>query len=204
VSNITTKPFIEISIVSLNDDDSTKKEIFASLQTRLSKIVGCDVFLLNKGDDSSLRIEFPSSSFFYETYQREFDLYEYIIQLYNHDKNNFDKIFPVVHHPPNPMDPNFYLILKYLTSDKEPLRKNYQFTQWFAEKFDEQWIYEETENGFLHFYRRKEDFLNSNLNKCDLNEMSQYLQNKQLKIMPEVLERMKECIKKNKRKNESA
>lgn len=195
MSNLLTKPFVEISIVSLNDDGLKKSDILDLLHIRLSKLQDCDLKYLKFEDETILRIEFRSFTVFYEIYRREFELYEYIIQLYNYNKIEFEKQFPVVHNPPNPEDPDFYLILKYTTNDKDPLRKNYQFTLWFADKFDELWMYEETENGFLHFYRRKEDFLNSNLNKCDSKELQQYLKNKKLKLSPEVMNHILACMK---------
>jgi len=188
------KPFVEISIVSLNDKTSTKREIFDNLITRFKKIKKCEVKLIENQENPILRLEYSDFDYFYDIYTREFTLYEYFIENYYKNQSIFDRILLPVESSTEKQDSNFYVVFKYRTNDKTPLRKNYQFTVWFAEKFKEEWFYEEIEDGFLHFYRKKEDFLNSNLNKCDPLELQQWLKNKNLKFTPEIMKELQKCI----------
>ena len=77
--------------------------------------------------------------------------------------------------------------MKYQTQYKDSLRAKYEYSKWFEEKFRVQIYIEEIADGFLHYYKRKIDFLNANLDFLILEDLQQLIKNQNLKISQELI-----------------
>ncbi len=75
----------------------------------------------------------------------------------------------------NPLDRN-YVVVKYQTNYKKPMRKYYQFVSNIARFLGIMYSVEEIEDGFLFFYERKIDFIGSQLNPINSTEIEGWIQ----------------------------
>ncbi|MHA1732536.1 MAG: hypothetical protein ACTSU5_11365 [Promethearchaeota archaeon] len=73
---------------------------------------------------------------------------------------------------------NVYLVLRYRTNFKKPLKENYQLAAKLAEIFHEGVYHEELEDGFLLFYQKEEDFVKSRLDKTNPVTLKDWLEKK--------------------------
>jgi len=81
-----------------------------------------------------------------------------------------------------------YLILKYTANCKAPMRAAYEYSRWFFDQFHEGTTFEEVADGFLHFYQRREDFLNTLLDMLNPRDLQTWLQNKKYNIPEKLLQ----------------
>ncbi len=106
-----------------------------------------------------VKISFPSSEAYYATYQRDVAYYEAAMQILLENPGLMQKrvIAPSAESLKNE-NQEMYCTLFCETSDKTPLRNYYQFVFQVGQIFGPQLTYEETENGFLLFFKTQLDF----------------------------------------------
>ncbi len=181
-------PFIEISIKTLNSNQNLK-EILTVIANRNEKSPYNSV--LWKGTDANpiLRLDYISYADFELSYREGEEQMLKFLNLLEENLFNVDELKAKFNPGDNPKKEwqavsyeEMYLILKYRTNYKSPLRQNYKFSEYFISFFEEHIFFEEIFDGFLIFYHRKADFTNSNLNKTNPAELKQWLQSKNIKI----------------------
>ena len=149
------KPFVEISIISKQESSQTESEILTQLSKRLPSNEEISTLWLGTQENPSIRVTFPSYDYFYRFYKRDFKILEQAAEIL---ESNLIKNQPILRTTDSKRDDNIFLILRYKTNFKKPMRESYRYKQWFSEKLGEKVWIEEIEDGFLHFYQTVNDF----------------------------------------------
>jgi hypothetical protein len=157
-------PFIEISVVQTTEKGLNSKQILEIVQKKFEHQTEVECSWTGSSEQPILRVEFPSNEVFDRNYKRDLGVYEAILREINQKGLDPKSLFPPERFPV-PNNPELYLILRYRTNRKDPIRKNYSFTNQFAQMMNVFLTFEEVEDGFLNFYKRKDDFLDAQFDK---------------------------------------
>ncbi|MHA1746030.1 MAG: hypothetical protein ACTSWW_08515 [Promethearchaeota archaeon] len=160
-------PFIEIRIISTSEAEIRPIDIMEQLKKELDDCYHLKITLQNHEELPYLYVGFPSSEAFSAAYQRDMDVYGLLINQIENGKIDIQEFQEELaasteKNPPNE-DEDIYIILKYTSNWKEPIRKNYQLTMKVDQIFGVQSSFEEVEDGFLKFYKRRQDFEDSKI-----------------------------------------
>ena len=190
-NNVVEKPFLEIEVVRLQNGNSSERENLDIVKKRYEKINSFQVRWIGTDAHPKLRFECPSIEIFEAWYHRGVNFLDSILSIIKQKGKEMDKILPAsILTNAETHNKDLYLILKYTTNYKKPMRAKYEYTQWFANYFSELTRYEEVADGFLHFYKRRIDFINTNLDKFDPADLRQWLQNKHFNISEEFFQQL--------------
>ncbi|MHA1674456.1 MAG: hypothetical protein ACTSYI_12620 [Promethearchaeota archaeon] len=182
-------PFLEISVQTTSDSEQNLKEILTVIANR-NELSPYNTVLW-KGTDTNpiLRLDYSSYADFELSYREGEEQMLKFLNMLEDGSLNIEKVKESLEQEDlkgkkwkSVSYEEMYLILKYRTNYKAPLRQNYLFSEWFIGFFREHIMYEEIDDGFLIFFHRKADFTNSNLNKTNPVELRQWLQSKNIKI----------------------
>jgi len=184
----TENPFIEVDVVKLNDPSCNPRDILEMLKDRNVRHGTLDTYWIGTEDHPKLRTDYPSVESFEKAYHREMSLLDFAMQKIRELKINFDEFLdPTILEKPLPRG-EIYLILKYTANYKAPMRANYSYQRWFFDQFHEGTTFEEVEDGFLHFYQRREDFMNTLLDSMNPSDLRQWLKNHKFNIPEDLLQ----------------
>ena len=115
---MTLPPYIEVTVVQTTND---KMKILRLLEKRTKNFHKVEILQTGTDDNPILRVNFPSEQALIEGYTRDQSIYEGIVHLANEGVINPKKISQVFKKDPTE---ELYLILKYTTNFKDPLRNN--------------------------------------------------------------------------------
>ncbi len=159
-SNI--KPYVEISIISKQDCSENESDILRQLLRRIATLDQVSVHWLGNQRNPTVRIIFPNIDYFTELYSQDFHVLEHtanILRKFSSKHIPLLKSREMVEFTTDEQkNQDIYLILRYRTNFKQPMRDSYVYKQWFIDRLEEKVWIEEIEDGFLHFYQTKEDF----------------------------------------------
>jgi hypothetical protein len=182
--------FLEISVVSLNNPLMSKKQLLEQISYRVKRTHQIEPKWIGDLENPKIRFEYDSKEHLEKCYVRDIFLFEKILELMNSGIISNEEIHQMNlkrkgHFPLIPMEiiddqKPIYLILKYQTDYKEPLRNNYRLTLRVAEILEYSVEVEEIADGFLIFYKNPEDFEANQIDKANLTEMTQYFKEKGL------------------------
>lgn len=170
-------PYIEISIASTTEEKLSRIQILAVIQERIERLDKVPAKIQTDDKEPTLIIKYNSVETFLDSYQREFPVFEAFLNLLLSGKVDIEDMSTKKGNKSNFEQEN-YLILKYKTNWKEPLRKYYEFTLQFTKFFDIGIMVEEVEDGFLLFHQSKEDFQIGQMDKANVQEIKTWLQNR--------------------------
>ncbi|MHA1718469.1 MAG: hypothetical protein DRO88_12130 [Promethearchaeia archaeon] len=153
--NINNKtPYLEVSIVETQGD---REEILKILENKARMSKEAVIFIKDNVNNPIIRIEYPSKETLLKVYSRDEFVYESAVKLLNSGIISPAKVKTAIENGTSKSD-KLFLILKYKTNFKSPILKNYRFTYKIAELLGLSMSYEEVEDGFILFYKTKEDF----------------------------------------------
>ncbi|UYP47068.1 hypothetical protein NEF87_003353 [Candidatus Lokiarchaeum ossiferum] len=179
-------PFIEVSIVHSQDP---KKEILKFLQQKAEGGNNSQVNFIENGENMKIFVEYKSERDFQNTYHGEKKIYEKFYQLIQENVSDYANLLETVLTKPTPKDfydeedleeNDLYLIVKYRTNYKEIIRQNYNFTFKIIEILGIKASFEEIADGFLLFYKTKEDFEVAQMDLKKLELIQAFLKKKGL------------------------
>ena len=178
-------PFIEIEIDSYAGDAADHQNILQLIKDRNDLSNTHRTVWDNSGENLKLRLDYLSYEGFTSDYHNMDDLLALFIEKVNSGKLDLRNITDScvdASFPPEKCKeiPPIYLVLKYTTNYKEPMRASYRNLKWYAETFKENVYIEEIDQGFLYFFQTEQDYINANLNKLNPQEFQQWLKNKQI------------------------
>lgn len=133
-------------------------------------------------EDCGLLFEliYPSESRFLECYKMGHDLFNQLAEELNSSKSLPNTIFiEAMNAKKSQYDSTLgknYLVLKYRTNLKKPMRESYQFAGNIVKLFGVAFSIEEIEDGFLFFYMRKNDFLGFQIDPTNYREVKDWIQ----------------------------
>ncbi|MHA1888539.1 MAG: hypothetical protein DRO88_05165 [Promethearchaeia archaeon] len=162
-------PYIEVEIISSQDP---KQKILDMLKQRAKKNHHVKSHFKGTPENPILRVDYDSLEQFKAGYNRDRLIYENFIKFINLQEVSFSKI------PLRKIrieDDDIYLIMKYRTNCKEPIRNNYNFTFRIIELIGLGASFEEVQDGFILFYQTKEDFKIGLMDLLNLEEVRTYL-----------------------------
>jgi hypothetical protein len=156
----------------------TKFELYSNVETSLKK----------SDSEETLLIKFDSLSSIQEVYESEIPFFEAILEIINDfdgPPENFNEILSIRDSEENlekiQNDPDkLFLVLKYRTNYIDILRKYYEFVYKIISYLGLDNSFEETADGFLHFYRTANNFNISTLNFLNLSELTAFLKKHKL------------------------
>lgn len=162
-------PYIEVEIINCLDP---KQEILDLLNQRAIKNHHVKTYFKGTPESPILRVDYDSLDHFASGYNRDRLIYENFIKFINLQEISFDKIPPRKN---SLEDEKIYLIMKYRTNYKEPIRNNYNFTFRIIELIGIGASFEEVEDGFILFYQTKQDFKIGLMDLLNIKEVKAYL-----------------------------
>ena len=168
---MTLLPHIAVTVVQTTND---KMKILKFLEKRAKNFHQVTIQWAGTEEHPILRVIFPSEQALIKGYTRDQSIYEGVVHLANEGIINPKKTRQVFKN--SPPSEELYLILKYETAFKEPLRNNYQFTYKIAELLGIGMSYEEVDDGFILFYKHKEDFEIGIIDLARLDKVKQMLE----------------------------
>ncbi len=182
------KLFLEIKVIQLHDPNCGERDILDIIKNRFEKIDSFQATWTGTDEHPKIRFDFSSREVFEQLYCRGLDLLDRVMGTIKNTGKDLNKFLFSDLLKEVPDDKEIYLILKYITNYKKPMRANYNYLRWFAEYFHELTRHEEVVDGFLHFYKRRIDFINGNLDKLDPEQMRQWLKNRNTNLSEDVIQ----------------
>lgn len=186
-------PFIEIELISTTETALMPKDILEIIKKRFEKTHNVKTSWAGTETTPIVRLNYVSLDALVKGYSRDLFLFNYFIELMNADPEwlqellnlvNFSAVGQTSLNSGESLDactePNNYVVLKYRTNYKDPLRKNYQFTSKIAQILGENVCIEEIDDGFLYFFQTKGSFEDANFDKLQPAELRMWFQKKGL------------------------
>ncbi len=180
--------FVDISIVNTQETSLSSRDILTIIKDRVEKTKELTTKWVEMDRNLVLRFIFPSLKHYTLFFQRGYAFLDVLIKILSEDQ--IDSFFQESSEETTSHNDQMYLVLKYQTQYKDPLRAKYEYNKWFEEKFREQIYIEEITDGFLHFYKRKIDFVNVNLDVLVPEELDQWIKNKKLNVPPSLIKQI--------------
>lgn len=197
-------PFIEIRIIHTTDSINPPRKILQMIENRNLLSLFNKVSWKGNSENPILRLDYESKEDFIESYKNGEELMKKFLTLLQDGTLNIDELKQELHlqkakdadwSSTIPYE-QLYLILKYTTNFKTPMRRSYKFSEWFIDFFNEHMFYEEVDDGFLFFYHKRENYINSNLNQSNPIEFKKWLNSKEIDFSSEIVQTFFELIKK--------
>lgn len=179
-------PYIEIFITHTLDTEISKKDILQTMKNRFEKTQNVPVSWLGDEESPILRVEYPSKEKFVECYQYGIPFFDKLKEILEDEKvlHEFpmDKFIEKQDLEDSETLLTTYLILRYKTNVKEIMRQNYEYTWQFAKFLQTEFFVEEIEDGFLMFYKHKDDFMIQQIDRMDFDEVKAWIEKKKIDI----------------------
>lgn len=165
-------PFLEITVEVLEDETLSKSQVLSLIEKRIEHATKITPKYLKSPENPILRFDFPTISAFEQYYTRDSALFDMYIQYREREGLKILEQSKSVH--PSVELESIYLVVRYRTNFKNPIRTNYRFVMSIIPLLDIRISYEEISDGFLLFFKRKEDFEDmavDTLNLADIKKM---------------------------------
>ncbi|WP_371804710.1 hypothetical protein [Candidatus Lokiarchaeum ossiferum] len=185
--------FLDISIIKTLETELSFKEILEIIKVRVEKTKELSCTWIGTDANPVLRLIFSSKDKYLRYSTRGFEFLDVLIN--NLTKEQITKMFTNKYEEDIQDETKIYLVLKYKCLYKDPLRAKYKYNKWFEENFRCQIFIEEVEDGFLHFYKRKSDFTNANLDVTIPEDLKQWIKNKNMKVPQELIDHIYSFLK---------
>ena len=169
-------PFLEVQVIQCKDP---KLDILKILEDKANKRLDITLKWVGSEENPILRVDYDSIQAFYKTYTRDKLVYQTFVNFLQKRDITILELFPKQPIIDNE-DPDLYLILKYKTDVKEPIRDNYNFTYKIIDFIGIKTSYEEVQDGFLLFYKDKQDFLDASMDLMDIPQIIDWLKEKDM------------------------
>ncbi len=179
-------PFVDIGIVSSTEPKKKYKAIIESMRISIADAYGLDIEIQETGQGPIMHVKFKSEESFLNAYRRDLDVYGFILKniqngtldmdLYRAEnaQNQAMGSHNAVHGEP-------YVVLKYSSTWKDPMRHRYHFTMEVDHIFGVNSAVEEVEDGFLKFFKERSDFEDSVLDNLKGSSWIRWLELKGLR-----------------------
>ena len=165
-------PYIEIEVLSLRDPKLAEKEILQSIKLRAEKIHPYPVVWHGTEEHPKLYMEYPSVEILTSTYNAGIASLNHIMESLNKGLEfPMGKLVGPKDFEKNYEEKDVYLTLKYRANFREPMKKNYQMSNKVAKILGTRFYIEEVFDGFLMFYKFKEDFEIAQIDREDSREI---------------------------------
>ncbi len=165
-------PYIEAQIIHSMDP---RYEILKQLEKRSSQTQHVRSSWLGNDKNPILRLDYESKEHFVEGYSRDKLIYENFIKYVNLQDISLNNKKTLKNQS---NEEELYLMVKYRTNFKEPIRKNYSFTFKIIELLGIGASYEEVQDGFILFYKTKQDYLVGQMDLLNIDKSIEYLKSK--------------------------
>lgn len=179
-------PFIEIRIISTNETEIRPIDIMNRLKQELDNCYSLNISLHNHEVFPYLHIDFSSQEAFLAAYQRDMEVYGLLINQIEYGKIDLlefqEELAASEASDLEDEKEGIYVILKYISNWKGPMRKNYQLSMKVDQIFGVQSSFEEVKDGFLKFYKRRQDFEDSKIDNSSRAGWKRWFELKGLNI----------------------
>ena len=171
-------PYLEYECISLSERHRSKKEILQYLSEKVYSYWKIPPIWYGTEENPIFKIEFPS----YEKYKRLINrgmsvfeaVYQYLSDpILNRKKYGLPEGLSIIELNKLPVN-EIYFILKQRTNYKEIIQHNYQFSFKLGELFGISAVFEEVADGFIVFYKTREDFENAQKDKLNPEEIKKW------------------------------
>lgn len=193
------KPFLQISIVSTLEKEWSNKHILSLIKDRFERTHKISACWIETDDSVMFELLYPSETRFFECYQMGYDVFNKLAEKLSSGNNQLNDIFIDAMNAKHsqtdyPLCEN-YLVLKYRTNTKKPMRESYQFVGNIVKLFGVAFSIEEVEDGFLFFYLHKDDFLGFQIDPTNYKEVRDWIQYLDLDYEDEKIQKLLGFIK---------
>ncbi|MHA1673763.1 MAG: hypothetical protein ACTSYI_09040 [Promethearchaeota archaeon] len=173
-------PFLEVTLMELNDSDADFHQILDRLRQNFLTYYNLDPSYIEFQGNNQIMVHFSKKEEFYRVYDQDYAVYQYLYEniLQNDLLGNLNDIriqkdqknSEIQKKSPSSglkQDQNLdidesqaknYAIIRYRSNFLEPLRRNYNLIYKVNEYLGSNVYNEEIGDGFLRFIKNKEDF----------------------------------------------
>ena len=166
-------PYIEAKVIQCSDN---KLDILRHLEEKAIKRLDAKIsWNLTSNEDPILRVDYHDEEAFWDNYSRDKHVFERLVKFIQGKKLNLVDFIPKTSNK-DEFDSEIYLTLKYRTDCLAPIRHNYFYTSKIVEYVGIRASYEEIQDGFLWFYKSKEDFQNASMDLMNFSKIKSWAQ----------------------------
>jgi hypothetical protein len=187
--NSSQRPFIEIEVITTLETELTSKNLLDIIKQRFEKTHKVKASWIGSEVAPIIRLEYTYLEDLIEGYSRDLFLFNYFTEIFISNPEEIQDLLDAVKVrlkqttsktqadlSNDCLEPRNYVVLKYRTNFKDPLRKNYQFTARIAQMLGENVCIEEVQDGFLYFFQTKDAFEDANFDKLNPKELMMWFQ----------------------------
>ena len=173
------QPVIKLSIPSLDESRISREELFSTFSRNYQKLHDAETRTTREGGKDKLIIQFPNFEEFKNSFKRNLGLSQEFLNFSTRLENTAPHMEYKNPTPSDPEEDYVFLIIQIETTSPEQnrvIREAYNFSFRVASIFGFGLAFEEIENGFLVFYKYKEDYEFVQLDKKDVNRVLSWIQ----------------------------
>lgn len=175
--------FIEINIESSVEQEANYELILTHIKKYFNKFGINDINLIDTEKNPKLRINFIDKNQFITFYKKDDAVLSRFMEFLQKGKFPQSFINTVQEKEINSLDSkNLYLVLKYKTDFKSPIRHYYNQIEWYRQFFKINISTEELTDGFLFFYQKKQDFHDALIDKSNPIEIINWIDSREYNI----------------------
>jgi hypothetical protein len=195
-------PIIEILVVATTEAKLSNEQILTIIKKRIERLDKVPAQMKIENEEPILYINYTTTDAFLDSYQREFPIFDTFLRILLDGQLDLTNINAKSPKKKTDLQEN-YLILKYKTNWKDPLRKYYEYTLQFTQYFDIGIMVEEIDDGFLLFHHTKEDFTIGQMDKTNPQEIQHWLQQRGIDLQKSGLKTFFESLSSDSNKIDS-
>jgi hypothetical protein len=175
---------LKATVLSLDENLLSKKALFDIFTQNYSKIHNAKIDLIQENSYEKLKITFPSSEEFKNTFMRSLPLSEKFLNYFRNSPFREIK-FEYKHTlPEKPPSDYIFLTIKLESDEINVVKNSYHFNFEVANFMGIGVAYEEIEDGLIIFYKLKQDFDFIQIDKTDFNAVVDWM--KENMVMKEI------------------
>ncbi|MHA2018865.1 MAG: hypothetical protein ACTSXY_11385 [Promethearchaeota archaeon] len=186
------KPFLEISLISTAEKKKTALQIMKKFQKNFEECYKINTSIRMEEKTPIIRVEFTSKDEFLAIYERDLDIYEFLLENVINGSLDLEEFKTEqlnsklkIKSGSEQIDKENYIVLKFTSNFKDPMRKKYNLTTKVDHIFGVHSAFEEVEDGFIKFFERKEDFEDTMLDNLKRADWEKWLKLKGIGISTE-------------------
>jgi len=169
---------MKISIPALDQDLISKEDVFSTFSANYSRIHNADIKKMDENGKSKLQITFPGLDEFESSFRRSMGISKEFLDFSQRIRKHGSEMKYLTTTPEDP--PTDYIFLTLFIElpteeQKKIVRESFNFVFRVVSLFGFGLAYEEVQNGFLIFYKYKEDFNFVQLDKRNIKKVISWI-----------------------------
>jgi len=196
-------PYIKINVISTTETNLSERAILAIVEAKFKQRYNVKTSWEKEGTKITLYVDFPTQKAYQKVYSYGFGVLNLIIKENSRPNSYFKSIFDQMRQSQTQevsrgnLDRQNYLVLKYMTNVKAPMRRFYEFSVNICHFINIGFYTEEIGDGFLHFYETQTDFIECQLDTMKISEILKWMKKRNIDLTHPAVKRVKKYLAKS-------